>query len=101
MPLKPSAPTEAPAEGGRRIWKVRSTSGVLRKAASAALPKIAFWSGEMFEAALMMPKMTPWSSLGASSFGENWYIGIVKRLKTIHTAYTAGRALSVPPSARP
>ena len=38
-----------------------------------------------FAGALMMPKMTPWSSDGASSFGENWYIGIAARPTTIHT----------------
>ena len=49
----------------------------------------------------MMPKSTLWSSVGASSLGENMNIGTVHRLTRIQTRYTAGRARNVAPSARP
>ena len=82
-PEKPSTPIAAPAEGGSRIWNVRSASGVLSSAASVARPKKLFWSAVAFAGALMMPKMTPWSSDGASSFGENIYIGMASSPITI------------------
>ena len=48
-----------------------------------------------------MPKMTPWSSAGASSLGDMRNMGMVSRLTTIQTVYTAGRAFSVPSSRPP
>ncbi len=54
---------------------MRSRSGTERNTFSAARPKWLFWSADAFAALLMMPNMNPWSSTGASSLGENIYIG--------------------------
>ena len=48
-----------------------------------------------------MPKMTPWSSTGASSLADMMNIGTAARDTAIQTAYTAGRAASVASRRRP
>ncbi len=55
---------------GKVIWKVNSDSGMDMTAWFTARVDGITWSRVEFAGVLTMPKMTPWSSVGASSFGD-------------------------------
>lgn len=48
-----------------------------------------------------MPKITPWSSVGASSLGDMRYMGTASTPTRIQMPYTAGRWRRVASSSRP
>ncbi len=88
-------------ELGKVIWKVKSVSGSLRKTRLASEVKMRFWSRVEFADASTIPKMTPWSSRGASSLADIMNIGTVAMDTAIQTTYTAGRADKVASRSRP
>ena len=88
-------------ELGKVIWKVKSVSGSLRKIRFTSAEKMRFWSSVELADASRMPKMTPWSSTGASSLADMMNIGTAARDTATQTVYTAGRAARVASRRRP
>ena len=73
-------------ELGKVIWKVKSVSGTFRKIRLTSAALRLFWSRVELADASRIPKMTPWSSVGASSLADMKNIGTASMDTTIQTA---------------
>ena len=70
---------------GNVSWNVKSVSSISRNTASASADQREAASIVELPLASMMPKMMPWSSVGASSLADIWNIGMQRRVMPIQT----------------
>ena len=85
---------------GKVIWKAASNSGVSLKMRVTSARKGSSCSSVALGGTSIAPNTTPWSSLGASSLGENMYMGTTAKVSMSHPRYTAPRARKVAASIR-
>jgi hypothetical protein len=86
---------EKPGPGIGVTWNVWAVSGKLLKMSLTCLANSMVWSSVASGAEKTIPKMTPWSSVGAASCFENIQKGKIRSETTKPNMSTTGETLRV------